>query len=180
MLCVVPAAFSQIYFTRRALVLISPFLSLFLCPNQNPLFPLPPSLSIFFPNLPFTNHVPSSSSHAAAATSTYTATNNDDGTAASPSLAIPSSLRFSVTAAAQRFSLAAASPSIGAKKVKAECTLFKEYCRTGNAEGCRKSFQQLKKEYAALRKKLEAYFQEKNTLPSTCGIASASGTINSQ
>ncbi|KAK7244298.1 hypothetical protein RIF29_39118 [Crotalaria pallida] len=72
MLCVVPAAFSQIYFTRRALVLISPFLSLFLCPNQNPLFPLPPSLSIFFPNLPFTNHVPSSSSHAAAATATST------------------------------------------------------------------------------------------------------------
>ncbi|XP_020967353.1 histidine-containing phosphotransfer protein 4 [Arachis ipaensis] len=24
---------------------------------------------------------------------------------------------------------------IGAKKVKAECTLFREYCRTGNAEG---------------------------------------------
>ncbi|KAJ1388738.1 Signal transduction histidine kinase, phosphotransfer [Sesbania bispinosa] len=51
------------------------------------------------------------------------------------------------------------SSSIGAKKVKAECNLFSEYCRTGNAEGCIKSFQQLKKEYAALRKKLEAYFQ---------------------
>ncbi|XP_061359152.1 histidine-containing phosphotransfer protein 4 [Gastrolobium bilobum] len=51
------------------------------------------------------------------------------------------------------------SSSIGAKKVKAECTLFREYCRTGNAEGCRKSFQQMKKEYAALRKKLETYFQ---------------------
>ncbi|XP_019448189.1 PREDICTED: histidine-containing phosphotransfer protein 4-like isoform X1 [Lupinus angustifolius] len=51
------------------------------------------------------------------------------------------------------------SSSIGAKKVKAECTLFREYCRTGNAEGCRKSFQQLKKEYLALRKKFEAYFQ---------------------
>ncbi|MED6158609.1 Histidine-containing phosphotransfer protein 4 [Stylosanthes scabra] len=51
------------------------------------------------------------------------------------------------------------SSSIGAKKVKAECTLFREYCRTGNAEGCMKSFQQLKKEYASLRKKLEAYFQ---------------------
>ncbi|CAL0332407.1 unnamed protein product [Lupinus luteus] len=49
--------------------------------------------------------------------------------------------------------------SIGAKKVKAECTLFREYCRTANAEGCRKSFQQLKKEYLALRKKFEAYFQ---------------------
>ncbi|XP_068478229.1 histidine-containing phosphotransfer protein 4-like isoform X2 [Phaseolus vulgaris] len=52
------------------------------------------------------------------------------------------------------------SSSIGAKKVKAECNLFREYCRVGNAEGCMRSFQQLKKEYAALRKKLEAYFQQ--------------------
>ncbi|XP_004486784.1 histidine-containing phosphotransfer protein 4 [Cicer arietinum] len=51
------------------------------------------------------------------------------------------------------------SSSIGAKKVKAECTLFREYCRTGHAEGCRKSFQQMKKEYVALKKKLENYFQ---------------------
>ncbi|KAF7814217.1 histidine-containing phosphotransfer protein 4 [Senna tora] len=51
------------------------------------------------------------------------------------------------------------SSSIGAKKVKAECTLFREYCRAGNAEGCKRSFQQLKREYATLRKKLEAYFQ---------------------
>ncbi|RDX61098.1 Histidine-containing phosphotransfer protein 4, partial [Mucuna pruriens] len=51
------------------------------------------------------------------------------------------------------------SSSIGAKKVKAECNLFREYCRAGNTEGCMRSFQQLKKEYAALRKKLEAYFQ---------------------
>ncbi|XP_014500111.1 histidine-containing phosphotransfer protein 4 [Vigna radiata var. radiata] len=51
------------------------------------------------------------------------------------------------------------SSSIGAKKVKAECTLFREYCRTRNGEGCRKSFQQMKKEYAILRKKLETYFQ---------------------
>ncbi|XP_047160793.1 pseudo histidine-containing phosphotransfer protein 5-like isoform X2 [Vigna umbellata] len=51
------------------------------------------------------------------------------------------------------------SSSIGAKKVKAECTLFREYCRTRNGEGCRRSFQQMKKEYAILRKKLETYFQ---------------------
>ncbi|XP_020533847.1 histidine-containing phosphotransfer protein 4 isoform X1 [Jatropha curcas] len=51
------------------------------------------------------------------------------------------------------------SSSIGAKKVKAECTLFREYCRAGNREGCFKTFQQLKREYAALKKKLEAYFQ---------------------
>ncbi|KAL5095918.1 hypothetical protein RYX36_000245 [Vicia faba] len=47
--------------------------------------------------------------------------------------------------------------SIGAKKVKAESTLIREYCRTGNAEGFRKSYQQMKKEYVALRKKLENY-----------------------
>ncbi|KAJ7963074.1 Histidine phosphotransfer protein [Quillaja saponaria] len=51
------------------------------------------------------------------------------------------------------------SSSIGAKKVKAECALFREYCRAGNGEGCMKTFQQLKKEYGTLRKKLEAYFQ---------------------
>nr|KJB56829.1 hypothetical protein B456_009G137400 [Gossypium raimondii] len=51
------------------------------------------------------------------------------------------------------------SSSIGAKKVKAESTLFREYCKSGNAEGCMRTFQQLKKEYATLRKKLETYFQ---------------------
>ncbi|XP_021909440.1 histidine-containing phosphotransfer protein 4 [Carica papaya] len=51
------------------------------------------------------------------------------------------------------------STSIGAKKVKAECTQFREYCRAANGDGCLKSFQQLKKEHATLRKKLEAYFQ---------------------
>ncbi|XP_052183020.1 histidine-containing phosphotransfer protein 4 [Diospyros lotus] len=49
--------------------------------------------------------------------------------------------------------------SIGAKKVQNECTHFREYCRAGNGEGCKRSFQQLKKEYATLRKKLETYFQ---------------------
>ncbi|KAF9690096.1 hypothetical protein SADUNF_Sadunf01G0160300 [Salix dunnii] len=48
---------------------------------------------------------------------------------------------------------------IGAKKVKAECTLFREYCRAGNGEGCTRTFQQIKKEYATLKGKLEAYFQ---------------------
>ncbi|KAL4386281.1 hypothetical protein GQ457_09G006280 [Hibiscus cannabinus] len=51
------------------------------------------------------------------------------------------------------------SSSIGAKKVKAESTLFREYCKSGNGEGCMRCFQQLKKEYTTLRKKLEAYFQ---------------------
>ncbi|KAF5466526.1 hypothetical protein F2P56_016444 [Juglans regia] len=52
------------------------------------------------------------------------------------------------------------STSIGAKKVKAECTQFREYCRAGNGEGCMRTFQQLKKEYAILKKKLETYFQQ--------------------
>ncbi|CAN4089023.1 unnamed protein product [Withania somnifera] len=51
------------------------------------------------------------------------------------------------------------SSSIGAKKVKTECTQFTEYCRAGNGEGCKKTFQQLKREYAVLKKKLEVYFQ---------------------
>ncbi|KAJ4957674.1 hypothetical protein NE237_024785 [Protea cynaroides] len=49
--------------------------------------------------------------------------------------------------------------SIGAKKVKNESTQFREYCRAENGEGCKMSFQQVKKEYVALRKKLETYFQ---------------------
>ncbi|KAG2271801.1 hypothetical protein Bca52824_066356 [Brassica carinata] len=51
------------------------------------------------------------------------------------------------------------STSIGASKVKTECTMFREYCRMGNAEGCLRTFQQVKKEHATLRKKLEHYFQ---------------------
>ncbi|KAK9282478.1 hypothetical protein L1049_005396 [Liquidambar formosana] len=51
------------------------------------------------------------------------------------------------------------SSSIGAKKVKSECTQFREYCKAGNGEGCMRTFQQLKKEYAILKKKLETYFQ---------------------
>ncbi|CDY30166.1 BnaC05g36960D [Brassica napus] len=51
------------------------------------------------------------------------------------------------------------SSSIGASKVKTECTMFREYCRVGNAEGCLMTFQQVKKEHATLRKKLEHYFQ---------------------
>ncbi|XP_022997871.1 histidine-containing phosphotransfer protein 4-like isoform X2 [Cucurbita maxima] len=48
--------------------------------------------------------------------------------------------------------------SIGAKKVKDQCTLFREYCTAGSGEG---TFQRLKKEHTALRKKFEAYFQLK-------------------
>ncbi|XP_062157416.1 histidine-containing phosphotransfer protein 4-like [Alnus glutinosa] len=57
------------------------------------------------------------------------------------------------------YQLKGSSSSFGAKKVKAECTLFREYCRAKNEEGCMRTFQQLKKEYASLKRKLEAYFQ---------------------
>ncbi|XVF48592.1 hypothetical protein PTKIN_Ptkin03bG0202600 [Pterospermum kingtungense] len=49
--------------------------------------------------------------------------------------------------------------SIGAKKVTSECTMFREYCDAENAEGCIRTFQHIKHEYATLRTKLEAYFQ---------------------
>ncbi|XP_058115283.1 histidine-containing phosphotransfer protein 4-like [Magnolia sinica] len=51
------------------------------------------------------------------------------------------------------------SSSIGAHKVKNECSLFREFCEQRNGEGCVRTFQQVKKEHAVLRKKLEAYFQ---------------------
>ncbi|KAL0394117.1 UNVERIFIED_CONTAM: Histidine-containing phosphotransfer protein 4, partial [Sesamum latifolium] len=51
------------------------------------------------------------------------------------------------------------SSSIGAKKVKRECTQFQEYCKNGNFEGCMRTFQEVKQEHAALKKKLESYFQ---------------------
>ncbi|PKA54592.1 Histidine-containing phosphotransfer protein 4 [Apostasia shenzhenica] len=49
--------------------------------------------------------------------------------------------------------------SIGALRVKNECTLFKEYCSNENLDGCLRTFQKLKREHATLKQKLEAYFQ---------------------
>ncbi|KAL2340091.1 hypothetical protein Fmac_008031 [Flemingia macrophylla] len=49
--------------------------------------------------------------------------------------------------------------SIGAKKVKKECTRFSEYCATENFEGCFRTFQQINLEYSTLKKKLVTYFQ---------------------
>ncbi|KAL2544818.1 Histidine-containing phosphotransfer protein 4 [Forsythia ovata] len=51
------------------------------------------------------------------------------------------------------------SSSIGAKKIKKECTQFQEYCNAGNLEGCTRTFQQVKQEHATLKRKLESYFQ---------------------
>ncbi|XP_010915437.1 pseudo histidine-containing phosphotransfer protein 5 isoform X1 [Elaeis guineensis] len=70
--------------------------------------------------------------------------------------------------------LKGSSSSIGASRVKNECTLFRQYCDEENLEGCLKSFQKMKREHAVLRQKLESYFQllrqvgpaEKATRPS--------------
>ncbi|KAL7159284.1 hypothetical protein ABFS83_01G017700 [Erythranthe nasuta] len=51
------------------------------------------------------------------------------------------------------------SSSIGAKKVKQRCTQFQEYCNIGNFEGCMRTFQEVKQEHAALKKKIESYLQ---------------------
>ncbi|XP_039122068.1 pseudo histidine-containing phosphotransfer protein 2-like isoform X2 [Dioscorea cayenensis subsp. rotundata] len=55
--------------------------------------------------------------------------------------------------------LKGSSCSIGALKVKSECTLFGGYCDEGNMDRCLRSFQNVKREHAILRQKLEAYFQ---------------------
>nr|GMD41132.1 histidine-containing phosphotransfer protein 4-like [Ipomoea batatas] len=49
--------------------------------------------------------------------------------------------------------------SIGARKVKKECSEFQQYCDAGNVEGCRRAFQRLKQEYYTLEAKLDTYFQ---------------------
>ncbi|OAY82163.1 pseudo histidine-containing phosphotransfer protein 5-like [Ananas comosus] len=49
--------------------------------------------------------------------------------------------------------------SIGASRMKNECTTFREYCKAENIEGCVRSFQKLKREHTTLRQKLESYFQ---------------------
>ncbi|CAL8996505.1 unnamed protein product [Prunus brigantina] len=51
------------------------------------------------------------------------------------------------------------SSSIGAIKVKNECSQFKEFCSAGNAEGCFWAFQRVKQEHHTLRIQLESYFQ---------------------
>ncbi|XP_060168782.1 histidine-containing phosphotransfer protein 4-like isoform X2 [Lycium barbarum] len=51
------------------------------------------------------------------------------------------------------------SSSIGATRVKRQCSQFQEYCNAKNIEGCKNTFQGVKQEYATLKTKLEAYFQ---------------------
>ncbi|XP_068638726.1 pseudo histidine-containing phosphotransfer protein 5-like [Aristolochia californica] len=49
--------------------------------------------------------------------------------------------------------------SIGARRLKSECSHFRDFCRELNSEGCFKTYQLVKKEHDTLRKKLETYFQ---------------------
>ncbi|TVU20539.1 hypothetical protein EJB05_36752, partial [Eragrostis curvula] len=49
--------------------------------------------------------------------------------------------------------------SIGASRMKNECTSFRNSCGAGNIESCMRSLQKVKGEHAALRQKLESYFQ---------------------
>ncbi|KAL5203312.1 hypothetical protein ABZP36_014264 [Zizania latifolia] len=49
--------------------------------------------------------------------------------------------------------------SIGALRVKNECSVFKAHCNDRSLEGCRRSFQKIKREHATLKQKLESYFQ---------------------
>lgn len=49
--------------------------------------------------------------------------------------------------------------SIGASKMNNECTSFRNSCGEENAEGCRRTFQKVKREHAIVRQKLESYFQ---------------------
>ncbi|NP_001136889.1 uncharacterized protein LOC100217045 precursor [Zea mays] len=49
--------------------------------------------------------------------------------------------------------------SIGACRMKNECTSFRNRCGDENVEGCMRSFQNLKREHGVLRQKLESYFQ---------------------
>ncbi|KAH0716404.1 hypothetical protein KY284_009309 [Solanum tuberosum] len=51
------------------------------------------------------------------------------------------------------------SSSIGARRVKRQCSQFQEYCNAKNIEGCRNTFQEVKQEYDTLKTKLETYFQ---------------------
>ncbi|KAI3707184.1 hypothetical protein L6452_25478 [Arctium lappa] len=51
------------------------------------------------------------------------------------------------------------SSSIGAKKVKEECSQFQECCKARNTQGCIAAFRQVKHEHATLKRKLETYFQ---------------------
>ncbi|XP_060169056.1 histidine-containing phosphotransfer protein 4-like [Lycium barbarum] len=50
--------------------------------------------------------------------------------------------------------------SIGARRVKRQCSQFQKYCNAKNIEGCKNTFQGVKQEHATLKTKLETYFQK--------------------
>ncbi|KAK3140542.1 hypothetical protein QOZ80_5AG0402390 [Eleusine coracana subsp. coracana] len=49
--------------------------------------------------------------------------------------------------------------SIGAMRLKNECSVLKAHCSNKNLEGCRRSLQKMKREHATLKQKLETYCQ---------------------
>ncbi|KQK07162.1 pseudo histidine-containing phosphotransfer protein 2 isoform X3 [Brachypodium distachyon] len=49
--------------------------------------------------------------------------------------------------------------SIGAVRMKNECSVLKAHGNDKNLEGCRRSLQKMKREHATLKQKLESYFQ---------------------
>nr|WMS59713.1 pseudo histidine-containing phosphotransfer protein 5 [Saccharum hybrid cultivar] len=49
--------------------------------------------------------------------------------------------------------------SIGALRIKNECSMFRAHCNDRNLEGCRRSLQKMKREHATLKQKLETYFR---------------------
>ncbi|THU47378.1 hypothetical protein C4D60_Mb09t14860 [Musa balbisiana] len=49
--------------------------------------------------------------------------------------------------------------SIGAAKMKNECTRLREFCSEENLDGCLRSFQKVKNDHTILRQKLENYLQ---------------------
>ncbi|ERN15150.1 hypothetical protein AMTRI_Chr05g67470 [Amborella trichopoda] len=58
------------------------------------------------------------------------------------------------------------SSSIGAIRLKNECVVFRQFCEERNKEGCMRSFQQTKKEYNLLKKKLDRFFELERQLAS--------------
>ncbi|KAK3137330.1 hypothetical protein QOZ80_5BG0450880 [Eleusine coracana subsp. coracana] len=49
--------------------------------------------------------------------------------------------------------------SIGAMRLKNECSVLKAHCKNKNLEGCRRSLQKMTREHATLKQKLETYCQ---------------------
>ncbi|CAN6441287.1 unnamed protein product [Victoria cruziana] len=51
------------------------------------------------------------------------------------------------------------SSSIGAVRINNECVIFKQFCDEKNKEGCIKCFNQVKREHALLKRKMDRYLE---------------------